>query len=152
MVTVLCVAVIVLLLAVAFGVGWIFNLRSRSRQHDDELRKLSAAVDRLAGQVHLTMPAPNMPAAATASSSASGEALDIPAALVGAGWKEAIERLAPLLGMTPVDLLRAALDIGLSGGRPITSEMLDMIDKLIEEANEADTEEPPSKPDPKDQH
>jgi hypothetical protein len=90
------------------------------------------------------------PDAATVSPpSAHGGALDIPAALVGARWKEAIERLAPALDMTPVDLLRAALDIGLSGGRPITSEMLDMIDKLVKEAEE---EESPSKPDPKDQN
>ena len=153
MVTLLYVAVMVLLLTIAFGVGWIFDLRVRSLRQDDELRKLLGAAAHLPVGVHIEMPMSGMPAAATASSpSAPGEALDIPAALVGARWKEAIERLAPVLDMTPVDLLRAAIDIGLSGGRSITSEMLDMIDKLVEEANEADAEEPSSKPDPKDQH
>ena len=77
---------------------------------------------------------------------------EIPAELVGAKGKETIERLASALGTTPVNLLRAALDIGLSGGRPITTEMLDMIDKLVEEGAEEDEEGPPSKPEPEDQN
>lgn len=71
------------------------------------------------------------------------DALDIPAALVGAHCKEAIERFAPALGLTPVKLLRAALAQGLTGGRPITADVLDALEELTS------PDLPPlSKPDP----
>lgn len=53
---------------------------------------------------------------------------EIPAALVGAHCKDAIERFAPAMGMTPANLLRAALIQGLTGGRPITDEVLALLD------------------------
>jgi hypothetical protein len=83
-------------------------------------------------------------AAGGMASPADGAALDIPAALVGARWKAIIERFALVLGTTPVDLLRAALVTGLTGGRPITEEMLDELDKLIQEGEFASPGKPGS--------
>lgn len=78
------------------------------------------------------------------TSSTDEEHLDIPAALVGARYKEVLERIAPALGTTPVNLLRSALDAGLTGGRPITADMLDMLDELVKEGDPP----PPSEPGP----
>jgi hypothetical protein len=52
--------------------------------------------------------------------------MEIPAALIGAQHKEIIERLAPVLGATPVNMLRAALAAGLTGGRPVTEECVSL--------------------------
>lgn len=70
--------------------------------------------------------------------------MEIPAALVGARCKEAIEHFAPILGTTPVTLLRAAVAEGLTGGRPVAKELLKLLDDLVE----AGVIRPPSKPPP----
>lgn len=190
MATLLSCAVIGLLLAVSFGVGWVFDLRTRWRQQDSELRKLSGVLEHLAGQVHmLTLrrtatvtpvgalertavapvgptspfrtrhpaddegdgPAPgelpratllDMPDELPATPVVYADDMDIPAELVGARCKEAIERFAPVLGVTPVNLLRAALSAGLTGDRPVTTEMLDMLDSMLHAGDLA----PPLKP------
>jgi hypothetical protein len=55
--------------------------------------------------------------------------MEIPAALVGERCKQTIEHFAPVLGTTPVNLLREALAQGLTGGRPVTEEMLDILEE-----------------------
>jgi hypothetical protein len=72
--------------------------------------------------------------------------MEIPAALIGARCKEIIEQLAPILKVTPVNLLREAIAVGLTGGRPVTEEMLD----FIEEERKAMGLPPPPKPGPVD--
>jgi hypothetical protein len=59
---------------------------------------------------------------------------EIPAALVGARCKETIERFAPAMGMTPANLLRAALIQGLTGGRPIADEILELLKEEEEQS------------------
>src|SRR5262249_22542199 len=56
--------------------------------------------------------------------------MDIPAALIGARCKEIIEKFAPTVGLTPVNLLRAAIAEGLTGGKPILQETLDILDDI----------------------
>lgn len=72
----------------------------------------------------------NMPDELPATPVIYADDMDIPAELIGARCKEAIERFAPVLGVTPVNLLRAALSAGLTGDRPVTTEMLDMLDVM----------------------
>ena len=74
---------------------------------------------------------------------ASNDEMDIPVDLVGPRCKEALERFAPKLGLTPVNLLRAVLIQGLVGNRPITDDLLEALDEL---AAEAPPSPPPSYP------
>jgi hypothetical protein len=71
------------------------------------------------------------------------DALEIPAALIGPRCKEVIERMAPVFGLSPVKLLRAAIAQGLTGGCPITEDFLN----ALEELTSTDLP-PPSKPGP----
>jgi hypothetical protein len=188
MVTFLSFAIVVFLLAAAFGAGWLFELRVRQR--DAELRELSGALDHLTAQVQtmthrealpvapvgplertaviparsaspLRAPPPAEDAgdktrmgelprgtlrkilvASSATPLSESDALEVPAALIGTHWKNVIDRCAPILGTTPVALLRAAVSAGMTGGRPITEEMLDKLEELVQ----AEATAPPSKP------
>jgi hypothetical protein len=122
--------VIAILLAASFVAGWFFALRSRFRQ---EAHKLPGDD---------TKSAERAPSAIAEYS----DDMDLPAALIGARCKEIIEQLAPILRVTPVNLLREAIAVGLTGGRPVTEEMLDFIEK----ERKAMGLPPPSKPGPVD--
>jgi hypothetical protein len=132
MLTVLSVAVAALLLAVEFFATWLVNRRARAFKQAAELRRLRGAPEK--PDAPPSSSTGDDPPKRLAAGGATDAALDIPAALVGARWKEILERLAPALGTTPVALLRAALDAGLTGGRPITTEMLEMLDKQVKQA------------------
>jgi hypothetical protein len=93
MVTFVSFAVAAILLTVVFGAGWFLGLRTRSRKQRS-------------GDDTKSIEAPSVIAA-------YDDNMEIPAALIGAKCKEAIERFAPLMGVTPVNLLRAALVEGL---------------------------------------
>jgi hypothetical protein len=62
--------------------------------------------------------------------------LEIPAALIGARCKEIIETFAPTVGLTPVNLLRAAIAEGLTGGKPVLRETLDILEEIRREEAE----------------
>jgi hypothetical protein len=120
MVTLLSLALI--MLPVSFVAGWVFASRYRPGKASD--------VD-----------TPKLPGNDTKRQQ-EGEAtpsliveydddMEIPAALIGARCKEIIEHFAPALGLTPVNLLRAAIAEGLTGGRPVTKEMLDVLDEEV---------------------
>jgi hypothetical protein len=147
MVTALSIAVAALLLMVVFFATWVFNLRARTFSQAEEIRRLRST--------------PKTPAAPPPSSGDDtkrqkekapstiadyDDNMEIPAALIGARCKEIIEQLAPIFKMTPVNLLREAIAVGLTGGRPVTEEMLDFIEK----ERKAMGLPPPSKPGPVD--
>jgi hypothetical protein len=129
MVTALSIAVAALLLAAEFFATWVVNLRARSFNQAAELPNLQIAPD-----------APPSSAGDDAPQKLEAipvhdDEMDIPAALVGARCKEAIERFAPFLGTTPVNLLRAALKEGLTGGHVVTKEMLDVLEEEAKSTN-----------------
>jgi hypothetical protein len=141
MVTALSIAVAALLLTVVFFATWVIQLRSRARKHDVKLRTRRSASS--APPSSTGDDPPHRSEAVAEPSPLYHDKMEIPAALVGAQCKEAIERFAPVFGLSPVKLLRAALVQGLTGGRPITAEVLD----ALEELTSTDLP-PPSKPDP----
>jgi hypothetical protein len=137
MVTALSIAVAALLLAVVFFATWAVNLRARLFNQAAALRSLQDAADSTPSSAgddaskRLAMPVYD-------------DEMDIPAALVGARSKETIERFARVLGTTPVNLLRAALAAGLTGGRLVTEKMFDVLEKEVRSTDLP----PPSKPGP----
>jgi hypothetical protein len=116
MVTALSIAVAGLLLTEVFFAVWVVNLRARLFNQAAKRRSLKAE--------------PDTPPSSGAAPLPYDDEMEIPAALVGARCKQVIERFAPVLGTTPVQLLRAALVAGLTGDRPITTEMLDVLDQM----------------------
>jgi hypothetical protein len=74
------------------------------------------------------------------------EDMDIPAALVGAECKRIIEHFAPALGLKPVKLLRSALIDGLTGGRPVTTDVLDLLDEMVKAGDAPAPSRPPTEP------
>jgi hypothetical protein len=158
------------LLTTAFLIGHVTLIatyylvqRARSLEHDADMRAVRAALERIgqnAGNLSLdpgdhahagaaaaaertaAEPSPEAPRPSVIAPVIYPDDMDIPAELVGARCKETIERFAPVLGVTPVNLLREALAQGLTGGRPVTEEMLDILE---EEAKSRDLS-PPSKP------
>jgi hypothetical protein len=130
----LTIAVAVLSLLLGISIAAYYRLKAR----------VDSAAKRDSGQDPPKRLEAGGRASPPAAPSADDDDLEIPAALVGARYKEAIERFAPILGTTPVQLLRAALENGLTGNRPITTEMLDMLDALVQAGDIA----PPSKPGP----
>jgi hypothetical protein len=134
-----------LALGASFAIGAIWAKRAALRKHkrlaaEGELaRKGVSAATAFQGMTVGERGAPSPPAAPLTYD----DKMEIPAALVGAHCKEAIERFAPVLGLSPVKLLRAALAQGLTGGRPITAEVLDAVEEL-----KLTELPPPSKPGP----
>lgn len=141
MVTALSIAIAALLLTVVFFATWVIQLRSRAHKHDMELRTRRGASG--APPSSTGDDPPHKSEAVAEPTPLYHDKMEIPAALVGAQCKEAIERFAPVFGLSPVKLLRAAIAQGLTGGRPVTADMLDALDKLM-----STDLPPPSKPDP----
>lgn len=128
MVTLISFAVAAVILVGVFGAGWFFGLRTRSRR----FKGAPDSKRRPAGQK-------------TSVIAQYDDNMEIPAALVGARCKEIIEHFAPILGTTPVNLLRGALAEGLTGGRPVTEEMIDILEEMVKTGEIAP---PSSKPPP----
>jgi hypothetical protein len=126
-------AVTALLLVHVGLIAAYFLLHARALKHGSGLRALRAALKRNAVRKGGGSHEPLAPPSSSAAPPGYDDQMEIPAALIGARYKAAIERLAPALGLSPVNLLRAALDAGLTGGRPLTAEMLDLLEDIFKE-------------------
>lgn len=136
MVTTISGAVAAVAILIAFSGTWVFNLRAKSFELAAELQSLKRAIE---DSKDSKRTAPHAPTVIAEYS----DDMEIPAALVGARCKEIIEHFAPILGTTPVNLLRGALAEGLTGGKPVAEGLLEMLEEI---AKEGDLPPPPSKP------
>jgi hypothetical protein len=118
MVTFISFIVAALILVSLFGAGWFFGLRTRSRQQAAKLHKPGEDTKR------------------SAVIAEYDDNMEIPAALIGARCKEIIETFAPSVGLTPVNVLRAAIAQGLTGGQPVLKEHLEILDEIRREEAE----------------
>jgi hypothetical protein len=150
-------AITALLIGHAILIVSCLLLRARSLEQDSDMRSVHAAIEQIGQTVrsvaldpsqHIVVgavaavPRTEAPPSSVIAPVTYPDDMEIPAALVGERCKQTIERFAPALGTTPVNLLREALAQGLTGGRPVTEEMLDM----LEEEAKAMELSSPSKP------
>src|SRR5262249_8356420 len=116
----------------SFAIGAVWGRRSALRRYRTRSAKRGDGSPKRLG-LDTSYPAPLL----------YKDDMEIPSALIGARSKALIERFAPMVGMTPVNLLREALARGLTGEHSVT-EVLELLDK-----EEDSTELPPtSKPGP----
>jgi hypothetical protein len=134
MVTALSIAVAALLVMVVFFGTWAFNLRARSSRQAAEIRKLRSAPSE--AQSTDGDDTKRLDAAPPSIITEYDDHMDIPAALIGARCKEIIEKFAPTVGLTPVNLLREAIAEGLTGGKPVLQEMLEILEEIRREEAE----------------